>query len=124
MANPPQTFALLDTFKHRRPEYVRQMCRANGFTQRSTSESSGKDIWIRECITGGFWGVRLDAQGHDTHHFHGGRPHYHKDWIPSQAKLDSYIQGPTRGIFGYADDGYLLGEMHIDQWAKYAHIPR
>lgn len=87
----PGRFLVAETFKHHRPEYVREVAARYGFACRTPQGTAASEIWVKPDGGGGFWIIRLDSMGHDTKWFHGARPHYHKNWVPSQALLDQYL---------------------------------
>ena len=127
----PNRFVVTETLKHHRPEYVRTVCENYDFTCRTTQGTSASEIWVKPDGGDGFWIIRLDSMGHDTRYFFGGRPHYHKNWIESQALLDKYLEKYTPEAWVYSDAGVLLGRAGTgnkggtsDRKAKLQHIPR
>jgi len=96
-----------------------------------------KEIWSRyDSATDGYLVVRMDPQGHATkvdfgpsnisvvsqrrsgeHLAHGGRPHYHKEWVPA-AEYNDYLRRPTNSVVKYDDAG------DISLSIKGTHIPR
>jgi hypothetical protein len=121
----PNRFIVLESFKHHRPEYVREIANRYGFVRRKGDGTYKVEIWVKE-EGGGCFIIRLDTQGH-TRFYQRGRPHYHKDWVPLEL-LATYLKRYVRETYVYSDDGVLLGMSedlkHPDHLAKAAHIPR
>jgi hypothetical protein len=121
----PNRFIVADTFTHHRPEYVREVATRHGFEQRTPGGSAEAETWVKSDGHGWFI-IRLDTQGHGSF-FHGGRPHYHKDWVPAD-KLTKYLSGYMPTAYVYSDAGVLLGmakdSKQSGSVAKGAHIPR
>ncbi|MBX3438081.1 MAG: hypothetical protein KF861_11365 [Planctomycetaceae bacterium] len=126
----PLRFLVTEPFRHQRPEYVRRVAVEHGFECRTRQGTKESEIWVREDGNGGYWIIRMDAMGHDTRFHFGARPHYHKNWVDSDAMLRQYLMRFTPGASVYNDDGVLVGlaggsgDMHPDQKAKVQHIPR
>lgn len=141
----PERFVLSEFFRHHSPDKVRAAARRHGFTlavdvceEEGSSKSDRErrnrtEIWAKADHgdaegpnPGGYWIIRIDAQGHRDW-FHGRRPHYHKNWVPSHL-LRKYLRQYTRGAYAYDDSGQLLGRVgdcnHPGSLAKGQHIPR
>ena len=129
MAAPSQ-FIVEESFKHRNPEIVRAIAMRNGFQRRTRQGTAESELWVKDAEGGGFWIIRMDTMGHDTKYHFGGRPHYHKNWVESEAVLNKYLTRYTPEASVYADNGTLIGRaggssgMQPDLKAKMQHIPR
>ncbi|QDU27028.1 hypothetical protein ETAA8_21120 [Anatilimnocola aggregata] len=95
------------------------------------------EIWVKkDKASGGYFAVRMDMQGNafkkdggpgnfsivsqtksGVHQTHGGRPHYHKEWIPD-GDYNTYLKSPTSNTFKYNDAGDLADDI------AGTHIPR
>ncbi len=106
-----------------------------------------KEIWTKyDSTTDGYFVVRMDPQGHATktdfggqisvvsqarsgeHLTHGGRPHYHKEWVPKDEYAD-YLKRPTANTLKFDDAGEFIGKngdatLWTGQALKATHIPR
>lgn len=128
--NPPAKFIVDNPFKHHNPEYIREIAKSYGFERVQEAGRFGKkphrqsEIWMLPAEVG-WWFIRMDDQGHPPFHF-GSRPHYHKEWIATQAQVNKYLNGPGGRPYAYQDDGSLIGRMEeiTDLQAKQSHIPR
>ncbi len=95
-----------------------------------------KEIWTKfDQQSNGYFVVRMDPQGHafkkdvggnltvvsqtrsGVHLSHGGRPHYHKEWVPADEYVD-YLSRPTPNVVKYDDLGDIADSL------KAVHIPR
>ena len=127
---PPAKFVVLETFRHTRPEAVRDIALAYGFERRTVAGTARSEVWVKPDTRGGFWLIRLDSMGHDTTRHFGSRPHYHKNWVSSEALLQEYMERFTPLAWIYSDEGIIVGlagaadDMHSDRKAKIQHIPR
>ncbi|WP_425616786.1 hypothetical protein NA78x_000441 [Anatilimnocola sp. NA78] len=114
---------------------------SNDVSYRVASSSGGaagpKQIWSKfDADSNGYFVVRMDTQGHafkadlgpgnisvvsqtrsGVHLSHGGRPHYHKEWVPS-SEHQQYLSRPTPNTVKYNDLGELADDL------KGTHIPR
>ena len=128
--NTPSQFAIQHTFKHRRPEYVRTVATDNGFGCMTAQNTSRSEIWTKRDGSGGHWIIRIDSMGHKTSFHFGARPHYHKNWVESDALIQQYLHGFVPDASVYSDAGLLIGTAggddltHPDSKAKQQHIPR
>jgi len=136
--NPDSVRALL-----KQNGFVEAKAGAVSFKEASTvnKTSAGPvEIWTKRSDDGGYFAVRIDSQGNATKtnkpgNFsivslvnnrytatHGGRPHYHKEWVPesdyANYLLNKRPKDSSRNTFSYDD----LGELSDD--AADVHIPR
>jgi hypothetical protein len=128
----PPRFILTETFKHHRPEYVRAIAQRHGFVPQTQAGTAKSEIWSKPDGNGGHWIIRMDAMGHDTKFHFGGRPHYHKNWVASDAILAKYLTKYAPEAWVYNDAGAVMGQAgqltgkggKSDRHAKDQHIPR
>jgi hypothetical protein len=110
------------------------------FSYRVSSSRGGaagpKEIWAKfDSQSNGYFMVRMDPQGHafkqdigghisivsqtrsGAQLTHGGRPHYHKEWVPAD-EYSNYLNRPTAGVVRFDDAGEIASGL------KELHIPR
>ena len=123
----PTRFVITEMFRHSRPESVRSIAKRAGFELKTVQGTSDSEIWSMPAEEGGFWIIRIDSQGHDTQYHFGSRPHYHKNWVATEAQLARYCEKYLGKAAVYDDAGVLLGkarDMKTDGLAKAQHILR
>ncbi len=127
----PARFIVSEPFRHVNPETVRTIAQSRGFQNRTPGGTKNSEIWTLADGDGGHWIIRIDSMGHDTKFHFGQRPHYHKNWVPSDALLQKYLTKYTPGASVYNDAGVLIGlaggqtdGMNDDLKAKEQHIMR
>lgn len=98
-----------------------------------------KEIWSKfDPDSNGYFVVRMDTQGHafksdvggqisvvsqtksGAQLTHGGRPHYHKEWVPA-SEYQKFLSYPTPNSVKFNDAGHLADGVKD---LKGTHIPR
>jgi hypothetical protein len=140
----PQRFPDFLKVRHQNLDAVRSAAQHHGFAKVSAPKVQYKpasgvgkgtsigqsEIWAKyDPQSKGYFIVRIDPQGHATKLDkmqkisinapgpHGGRPHYHKEWVPEN-EYSHYLHAPTSNTVKYNDAG------HFDTSIQGTHIPR
>ena len=110
------TFVVTESFRHKRPEYVRRVAQQYGFECRTRQGTAKSEIWVLQDDGHGNWIIRMDTMGRDTQYHFGARPHYHKNWVESQQMLERYLRQYTPGAWVCADNGRRIGRAGGGQY--------